>query len=148
MMVCESTDTFSSAKTSQPLRQLWVLLSGPVSDQAWLVIHHHIRKTGHAVGYGLLSGLFFRAWFLTIRLFSERRAQVWQVSAVLALACTLVVGSRDEFHQRFIPSRSSSPLDVAVDMAGAITVQLLIAMCFLARSRQRAPVAIESTTEF
>jgi VanZ family protein len=147
MMVCESTDTFSSANTSQPLRHLWMLLSGPVSDQAWLVIHHHIRKTGHAIGYGLLSGLFFRAWFVTIKLFSERRVRVWQMSGLLALACTLAVGSSDEFHQKFVPSRSSSPLDVAVDMAGAITVQLMIAMYFLARSRQRTPVAIESTTE-
>ncbi len=149
IIVWESTDTFSSAHTSQPLRHLWELLAGPVSNGAWDTIHRNIRKTGHAIGYGLLSGLFFRAWFLTFREFLGRRVEEWQTSSLLALVCTLAVGSSDELHQKLLPSRTSSPFDVAVDMAGAFMVQLLIAMYFLfARARQQALVAADRNPDY
>jgi VanZ family protein len=149
VIACESTDTFSSANTSEPLRHLWEMMAGPVSNAAWETIHRNIRKTGHVIGYGMLSGLFFRAWFLTFREFLGRRVQEWQTSSLLALVCTLAVGSSDELHQKLLPSRTSSPLDVVVDMAGAFMVQLLIAMYFLfARGRQQALVAADRNPDY
>jgi hypothetical protein len=59
VIMCESTDNFSVANTSHPLRAAWEFLFGPVTNTAWDTIHHHIRKTGHFTGYGLLSALFF-----------------------------------------------------------------------------------------
>ena len=137
IIVWESTERFSSANTSAPLRHLWELWAGPVSDQVWLLIHHHIRKAGHVLGYGLLSGFIFRAWFLTINLASALRVLAWQVSTVIALACTLIIATADEIHQKFLISRSSSPRDVAIDMAGALTAQLLIATFVLLYSQPR-----------
>jgi VanZ family protein len=32
----------------------------------------------------------------------------------------------DEYHQSFLPSRTSSPLDVCIDLSGAIAAQLLL----------------------
>ncbi|HVJ06817.1 MAG TPA: VanZ family protein [Acidisarcina sp.] len=137
-VICwESTSQFSATNTSTPLRHLWEFLLGPVSNLAWGTIHHHIRKTGHLLGYGLLSGFLFRAWFLTIDFKTARRMLAWKVSAALALACTFLIASGDEIHQKFLPSRSSSPRDVAIDMAGALAMQLLTATILLLPSQAR-----------
>lgn len=146
VIICESTDNFSVANTSHPLRAAWEFLFGPVTNAAWDTIHHHIRKTGHFTGYGLLSALFFRAWYMTLRSFEKRTAPPWLLSVLLALTCTLITGSSDEFHQKFIPSRGSSPLDVAIDMAGAIAVQLLITAYFLMRAGTRSPLRVSANS--
>jgi VanZ family protein len=146
VIMCESTDSFSSANTSHPLRTAWEFLFGPVTNAAWDTIHHHIRKSGHFTGYGLLSALFFRAWYMTLGSLKRMAAPPWLLSVLLALACTLLTGSSDEFHQKFIPSRGSSPVDVAIDMAGAIAVQLLITAFFLIRASTRSPVRISANS--
>jgi VanZ family protein len=51
---------------------------------------------------------------------------LWRRASVLAVVCTLIIASLDEFHQSFIPSRTSSPIDVCIDLSGAITAQLLL----------------------
>jgi VanZ family protein len=38
----------------------------------------------------------------------------------------LLIASLDEFHQSFLPTRTSSPFDVVLDLCGAITAQLLL----------------------
>ncbi len=47
VIVIESTDLFSSEHTSGPLRHIWMMLFGPVTDPAWRHIHTGIRKAGH-----------------------------------------------------------------------------------------------------
>jgi len=46
--------------------------------------------------------------------------------AVLALASTAVIAASDEFHQSFLPNRSSSIWDVMIDCSGAIAMQLVV----------------------
>jgi VanZ family protein len=147
VIVIESTDYFSSAHTSGPLRHLWTMLFGPpASNMAWERIHTYIRKTGHVLGYGILNALFFRAWYISLRIINEKMTQPWLISTFLALLSTFAIGSFDELHQKLLPSRTSSPLDVAIDMAGALTVQLIISVFYVNRGRQRQqePVASRS----
>ena len=46
--------------------------------------------------------------------------------AMLALLGTAITASADEYHQSFLPNRTSSIWDVLLDCCGAITLQLLI----------------------
>ena len=122
----ESTATMSAANTSRWLYPLWVHLFGPLTAQHWAEIHHVIRKTGHFVGYGLVSLAFFYSWRQTFYRMAVRHWSLWRRSSLAAVLCTLCIASMDEYHQSFLPSRTSSPIDVCIDVSGAIAAQLLL----------------------
>src|ERR1700748_1554898 len=65
VIIVESTGTMASSNTSRWLLPIWTKLFGPVAPERWEVIHHWIRKTGHFVGYGLVSLGFFDGWRAT-----------------------------------------------------------------------------------
>jgi VanZ family protein len=120
IIILESTKWFGSDHTSHPLRWFWEILFGAVSNARWYVIHHMIRKSGHFIGYGLIGLTWLRAWWMTLphsRFFQD---------AFLALLGTALVASCDEFHQSYLPNRTSSIWDVLLDCSGAITLQLIV----------------------
>ncbi len=79
-----------------------------------------MRKTGHFVGYGLVALTWLRAWYLSLP------KSGFLKDAVLALASTAVIAASDEFHQSFLPNRTSSIWDVMIDCSGAVAMQLLV----------------------
>jgi len=126
-MICaESTATMSAANTSRWLLPVWVHLFGPISHARWEIVHHYIRKTGHFLGYGLVSLCFFHGWRRTLSPVGRGVRAVWQQSAALAVVCTVLVASADEYHQTFLPGRTGRVFDVGIDTCGAITVQFFI----------------------
>jgi len=106
--------------TSGPLRWLYETLFGPVRDARWEVIHTVIRKSGHFLGYGAIGLAWLRAWWMTLP------KSHFLPDAFLALLGTAVIASADEFHQTFLPNRTGSARDVALDCCGAIGMQLLV----------------------
>ena len=141
MIVLESTATMSANNTSQWLYPYWVRLIGPISTAHWAEVHHLIRKTGHFVGYGLVSMAFFYSWRQTLIRMAVKHWTLWRRASVLAVLCTLLIAILDEYHQSFLPSRTSSPKDVCIDLCGAITAQLLLLLTiqlFARRLRFRA----------
>lgn len=90
-------------------------------------------KVMHALAFGLLSGLWVRAfWFTT-------RWPVLQVAVVAAL-CSAGYGAVDELHQSWVPGRDASGLDLAADALGAVSGALVAGGFFelfarLARSK-------------
>jgi VanZ family protein len=102
------------------LRIFWEWLFGPVSNAHWEHIHHILRKSGHFLGYGAIGLTWLRAWRM-----SFPGSQFLQ-DALLALTGTALLASCDEYHQSFLPSRTSSAWDVLLDCCGALTMQLLI----------------------
>jgi VanZ family protein len=135
MIALESTATMSAQNTSAFLYPIWVHLFGPISAAHWHEVHHLIRKTGHFVGYGLVSVAFFYSWRETLRRMAVKHWTLWRRASVLAVACTLFIAILDEFHQSFIPSRTSSPIDVCIDVSGAIVAQLLLLLVIQLFSR-------------
>ncbi|MFZ1938666.1 MAG: VanZ family protein [Terracidiphilus sp.] len=126
IIVTESTQYFGADRTSGPFRWLFQAILGPVSDAHWQVIHHLIRKTGHFLGYGLIGLAWLRAWRMTlpsVRFFTQ---------AALALLGTGLLATWDEWHQSFLPNRTSSPWDVLIDCCGAF-VLLSIAWIVIGR---------------
>lgn len=126
VILVESTAMMSSENTSRWLLPFWVKLFGPISPARWDIVHHYIRKTGHFAGYGMVSLGFFDSWRVTLeRRWSERQPR-FRVAAGLAVVSTVLLASWDEWHQSFIPGRTSSVRDVGIDLCGAITAQLIL----------------------
>ncbi len=74
-------------------------------------------KILHAIEYGGLAALFCRAMV--------GEGVGWLVSVVLALAATSVYGASDEWHQAFVPLRSSEVHDwIADTLGGAVGVAI------------------------
>jgi VanZ family protein len=97
-------------------------------------IHYFLRKTGHFLGYSILSLTLYRSWWTTLmepvkpQRLSWRdmfRAWSWR-AALLSLAGTLAVAGFDEWHQSLVPGRTASVLDVALDELGGFLAQLSI----------------------
>ena len=132
VIAIESTAYFGADHTSGPLRWLFERLFGRVNEASWLEIHHLIRKTGHFVGYGLVALTWLRAWWMTLP-----RAGFLK-NAFLALLGTALVASCDEFHQSFLPNRTSSPWDVLLDCTGAVALELVVLL--ILRALRPAPL--------
>ncbi len=120
MIVLESTEWLGADHTDGPLRLLYQGIFGEVSDMQWELIHHLIRKSGHFIGYGLIGLAWLRAWWMTLP------QSHFLPDALLALLGTTLIATLDEFHQSFLPNRTSSPWDVLLDCCGAVTLQLLV----------------------
>jgi VanZ family protein len=108
IIALESTEFLGSDHTSHPLRWLWESVFGPVSLARWEIVHHHIRKIGHFVGYGLIGLAWLRAWWMTLP------HSHFLEDAFLALLGASLVASLDELHQSHLPNRTGTPWDVAV----------------------------------
>lgn len=123
LIAIESTASLSSENTGRFLYPIFHFFFGldPVRFITW---HFLIRKTGHVVGYAVLSLLLFRAWRATIVVKSYPRwSMVW---ARVALAMTALVASLDEWHQTFLPSRTGTIHDVVLDTAAGLGAQILL----------------------
>ncbi len=125
----ESTDFFSSRNTGILLYSLLTRLVGEINSYDFLIFHQYLRKTGHVMGYGMLSLLLLRGWRVTL---GDTHAWVWR-TALLAWVGTAFVASMDEWHQSFIPSRHGSAWDMILDSTAGM-VFLLIAYAWLRRS--------------
>jgi VanZ family protein len=116
MIAMESTEYLGADHTSGPLRWLWEHVFGPVTEDAWALLHHLIRKTGHFTGYGLVALTWLRAFWMSLP-----RLNFLQ-TALLALLGTALTASSDEFHQTFLPNRTGLASDVVLDCCGAATM--------------------------
>ncbi|HZQ22656.1 MAG TPA: VanZ family protein [Terriglobales bacterium] len=122
LIAIESSNALSSDNTGRILYAIMTFFYGPI-DRAWFVQFHHIlRKTGHVVGYAILSILLFRAWRATF-FRPARWAWLW---TALAFSGTALVASMDEWHQSYIPSRTGTYHDVILDSSAALAAQILI----------------------
>lgn len=129
VITIESTSYLSGQNTSHILYPIFHFLFGvdAAHFEPW---HHLLRKTGHVIGYGLLSFFLFRAWRETLPAQSRKWTLRWSGLAVLG---TLLVASLDEWHQTFLPSRTGRWQDVVLDTSAGIGVQLIL-LLFLRKS--------------
>jgi VanZ family protein len=106
MIFILSTSYFSAQETGswiEPiLRRLLPWASYPTIE----VMHYAIRKLAHFTEYGILFLLLIRG--------------PMRGHAVLALAACATYAMLDEGHQMFVPDRTASMYDVALDFSGAL----------------------------
>lgn len=123
VIAVESTSYLSAHETSRILYPVLHFLFG-ISYAQFEPWHHLLRKTGHVIGYGLLSFFLFRAWRESFPVAGNPRWRLrWADTAVLG---TAIVASLDEWHQSFLPSRTGRWQDVVLDTSAAIAVQFLL----------------------
>lgn len=90
-----------------------------------------LRKLGHMAEFGILARLAWRA----------RPNRVWAGAFALFYAMT------DEFHQRFVPGRNGTLLDVLIDATGILIALTALSplrrfwRISLARARQNTPAS-------
>ncbi len=120
VIIVESTEMMGADHTSGPLLAIYQFFFGHVPGRRWEMIHTYIRKSGHFIGYGLMGLAWLRAWWMTLP-----RSQFLQ-DTLLAMGGTALVATLDEYHQSFLPNRTSSPWDVVLDCCGALTLQLIV----------------------
>ena len=131
----ESTVTMGATNTSRWLLDICHALWGQTDNASFETAHFFLRKLGHFSGYGLLSVLFYRAWYANVGLFWKGLRQGLRFKAAgLAVFCTFLVASMDEWHQSFLAGRVSSFYDVMIDTCGAL-VFTAVAMVVMARRR-------------
>jgi len=116
LIAFESTDFFSSEHTGNALYTLLTRLFGAIDYYKFDVFHHYLRKTGHVVGYGMLSLLLLRGWRATF----GRVPELLLRAALLAWLGTAIVAGLDEWHQSYIPSRTGTIWDVALDTVAGV----------------------------
>lgn len=129
LITFESSDFFSSRNTGSMLYALLTRLFGNINLYNFLVFHHYLRKTGHVVGYGMLSLLLLRGWRATL----GRVHTLLLRAALLSWLGTVCVAAMDEWHQSFIPSRGGTVRDVTLDTVAGVAF-LLVAYFRLRRS--------------
>lgn len=119
-----STDLFSAEHTGSVLAKILDALFPRLTAEQFETIHFLIRKSAHFCSYGLLGALSFFSWRAT---FPARKPWIllW---AGLGVLTAFAGGSLDEFHQSFVPSRTSSFRDVLIDTAGGLFFQIVIAL--------------------
>jgi VanZ family protein len=105
-------------------------LSHPVPE----LTEHVWDKLLHFGGYGVLGILFYRA-------FAGERFSV-RYAILLAILSSSVYGATDEWHQAFVPSRSSDVHDWMADTTGAA----LGAVAFAAAARRQYGLTSDAST--
>jgi VanZ family protein len=131
-----STAGFSSINTSRFIGPLFHWLFPDLSESRLGTLHFLIRKAAHFTEYAVLAFLARRAFFTSGNEFMQRR---WFELSLLLITCYALL---DEFHQSFVPTRTASIYDSAVDVAGGLTV--LLAFRFYGRRlRDRADLCMD-----
>lgn len=114
-----SGDPFSAANTHHYIDPILNFFFPELSPAGFALAHTIVRKLAHFTEFFILGWLSYGA-------LRRNRRPAWQLglalrAALLAAAFSLV----DELHQAFVPSRTPSILDSAIDASGAATAQLV-----------------------
>jgi VanZ family protein len=120
-----SADSHSYEHSSRIIMPLlrWLFPHLPESERE--AIHHILRKCCHLAEYAVLGLLVFRALN-----HSRNDLPPWSWPRVGgALLIIFLYASSDEFHQRFVPTRTSKFSDVLIDTAGGALGLLLAWLC-------------------
>jgi VanZ family protein len=101
-----STSAFSAVNTSRIIDPMLRWLIPGISAASVDVVHMLVRKAAHFTEYGILF------WLLIRGPMAQR--------PYLALMLCVVYALTDEGHQVFVPGRTASLYDVALDSSGAL----------------------------
>src|SRR6266516_1136993 len=119
-----STGVMSAEQTSRFLVPFLRWLDPQISFATIAAIHFALRKLGHLTEYAIFAALLWRALRRGTHLQAKMSILfllVWLAAAIFAVT--------DEFHQSFVPSRTASPIDVIIDICGAM-IGLAICLAF------------------
>ncbi len=106
-----SSSLFSAANTSKIIEPLLRVIFPSASWTTISLLHAIIRKAAHFTNYAILFWLLIRG---------PLRGRPY-----FALGCCVMYALLDEGHQVFVPGRTASLYDVALDSSGALFSRFL-----------------------
>ena len=112
-----STESFSAENTSRILERLLRFFIPHITAREIDTIHFFVRKAAHVTEYCIASLLLFHSFRNTIQF---QRYWWW---VFYSLVIVIFVAATDEYHQAFVISRTSSVVDVGIDIIGGILGQ-------------------------
>jgi VanZ family protein len=115
-----STDLMSAEHTSRFIVPFLRWLDPTISVETLMQAHFYLRKAAHVSEYAVLAALLYRALVNT-----ALRGRVLLSAGIVLIVCGFYAIT-DEFHQSFVPSRTASARDVAIDSVGALFGLLVI----------------------
>ena len=115
-----SSDGFSSANTSRIVGPVVHWFFPNITPERLELVHLLIRKLGHLSEYALLGLLATRAFSTSPNRWLRKH---W---FGVALGLVVVYALLDEYHQSFVPSRTSSISDSFIDMIGGLVAIILV----------------------
>jgi VanZ family protein len=122
-----SSGSLSAGNTSRIIGPLILWLFPKTSLETLAVVHFITRKLAHFIEYAILGILAARAFR------TSPRPKVSGRWFLISLTLIVTFALMDEYHQSFVPSRTGSPYDSLIDIAGGLTALLVI------RRRKGAP---------
>jgi VanZ family protein len=128
-----SCDSHSAAHSSYIVEPLLHWLFPKMPQDKIDVLHHLIRKCAHLTEYAILAMLLWRALHL-----SKNKLPDWswpKVGGTLLLV--FLYASSDEFHQRYVPTRTPLVSDVFIDTAGGAVGLLVLWLVHRFRKRRQ-----------
>ena len=131
VIALESTNLGSAERTASFLYPILHFLFG-MTPAHFIFWHIFLRKVSHFVGYFTLSILLFRSWRTSVPDFADRWCLQW---AALASVTTAVVAVLDEWHQSFLPARTSALHDVILDTIAGLIAQISLFLVVRNRSK-------------
>lgn len=118
-----SSDSKSYEHSSRIIEPFLHWLFPHMSEDHIHLIHHVLRKCAHLTEYAVLGILLWRAVRKPLR--NEPRPWSWREAAI-AVLIVFAYASTDEFHQRFVPTRTPLVSDVFIDTGGAVIGMLAL----------------------
>ena len=109
-----SSSGFSAINTSRIIRPLLVWFFPDITEERIKLTHFLVRKAAHVTEYAILGWLTARALSTSSQKYLR---QGWFLAGLLPILSVALV---DEYHQSFVPSRTASVYDSAIDIAGGL----------------------------
>ena len=124
------------SRTSRFVRPLLEFLFPTAGEETLVFYHVIVRKLAHLAEYAVLAMLAARALGGSLRAWLSRNWPLVSFGLITAVAVA------DEAQQSFRASRTGSGLDVLIDLAGGLSMILLIVLIGIYRTRRRGATRI------
>ena len=96
-------------------------ISHAFSSEQLHTLNFLVRKGAHLTEYAILTALGFIMGTMGFQ-------QSWQAVLPFAVLGSAIFAITDELHQSFVPNRGASPVDVLIDITGALIAVGLISL--------------------
>jgi VanZ family protein len=110
----------AASNTSLIIRPLLLWLFPDITEPSIREVQFLVRKVAHFTEYGILACWALRAFKnSSVAVLKDRRF-------LFSLLLVIVIAAADEFNQGFIASRTSSPYDSLLDIAGGLSALIFV----------------------